>query len=386
MTTSSHNSAHPADALPESVDAPAESVAQAQPSVAGEAASGNVTGLDTSPAEEATPSGLSDRAGAVSDHTNDQSVLNVVVLAGGISHERDVSLRSGRRVTELLQRAGHRARLEEPSGDLLALPASERPDVYWVSLHGASGEDGTLQALLDLNGARYVGTPAAAAALAWSKPTAKALVARAGLATPEWVTLSRASFRELGANQVMASLSDGFGVPAVVKPEHGGSAQGITIVTAVEHLPRAMVDAYTYSDNALIERHVSGIELAITVVDAGEGPVALPPVEVVPVTGLYSFEARYNAGETVFYTPARCSDDVLKRAAEDAVRIHELLGMRQMSRIDMIVDDEGTPWFLEANMLPGTTETSLMPQAIRAAGISEGQLYADLARSAINPA
>ncbi|MGO2660494.1 D-alanine--D-alanine ligase family protein [Mycetocola reblochoni] len=317
------------------------------------------------------------------DAASTERPLTVVVLAGGISHERDVSLRSGRRVTELLQRAGHSARLEEPSGELLTASPDQRPDVYWVSLHGASGEDGTLQALLDLSGVSYVGTPAGAAALAWSKPTAKAIVARAGLATPEWVTLSRASFRELGANQVLAAVGSGFGVPAVVKPEHGGSAQGITIVTDEAFLPRAMVDAYTYSDNALIERHISGTELAITVVDTGDGPVALPPVEVAPVTGLYSFEARYNAGETVFYTPARCDDDVLDRAADAAVRIHDLLGMRELSRIDMIVDDAGTPWFLEANMLPGTTETSLMPLAIRAAGIAEADLYADLARAAL---
>lgn len=336
----------------------------------------------TSRADEAT----NDIAQADAESANGDvqpSKLSVVVLAGGISHERDVSLRSGRRVTEMLQRAGHNARLEEPSGELLTLPSDQRPDVYWISLHGASGEDGTLQALLELQGAAYVGTGAESAALAWSKPTAKAIVAAAGLATPEWVTLSRASFRELGANQVMSALSSGFGVPAVVKPEHGGSAQGITIVTEAEFLPRAMVDAYTYSDNAMVERQIVGTELAITVVDTGDGPVALPPVEVAPVTGLYSFEARYNAGETVFYTPARREDAVLERAAADAVRIHELLGMRELSRIDMIVDDEGTPWFLEANMLPGTTETSLMPEAIRAAGIAEAELYTDLARAAL---
>ncbi|MET0715913.1 MAG: D-alanine--D-alanine ligase [Mycetocola sp.] len=308
--------------------------------------------------------------------------LNIVVLAGGISHERDVSLRSGRRVAEELQAAGHTVTLRDPDASLLSALTENTPDVVWPALHGASGEDGALQALLHARGIRYVGSHAEGAGLAWFKPTAKVLVSRAGIATPEWLTLPNQTFRELGANGVLAEILHGIGPAAVVKPAQGGSAQGVTIVTDAADLPRAMVDAYTYSDVALIEKKIDGTELAITVMDSGHGPVALPAVEIVPLSDVYSFEARYNAGETTFYAPARVSEDVAVRAAEVAVRVHTLLGLRHLSRVDVIVDAEGVVWFLEANMLPGLTETSLVPQAIEAAGLTLSSAYSALAVTA----
>lgn len=313
---------------------------------------------------------------------NEFSPLNITVLAGGISHERDVSLRSGRRVAEELKAAGHTVTLRDPDASLLAEVSEQQPDVIWPALHGASGEDGALQALLRARGIHYVGSHAEAAGLAWFKPTAKVLVSRAGLATPEWLALPRETFRELGANGVLAEVLHGIGTPAVVKPAQGGSAQGVTIVNDPSELPRAMVDAYTYSETALIERKIEGTELAIAVIDTGDGPKALPVVEIEPVSGVYSFEARYNAGETTFYAPARVSDAVAARAAETAVAIHSLLGLRHISRIDVIVDAEGTVWFLEANMLPGLTETSLVPQAIEAAGLELADVYSALAVAA----
>ena len=308
--------------------------------------------------------------------------LNIVVLAGGISHERDVSLRSGRRVAEELQAAGHSVTVRDPDASLLSTLAENTPDVVWPALHGASGEDGALQALLRARGIRYVGSHPEGAALAWFKPTAKVLVSRAGIATPDWLTLPNGTFRELGATGVLAEIAHSIGDAAVVKPAQGGSAQGVTIVTDAADLPRAMVDAYTYSDVALIEKKIEGTELAITVMDSGHGPVALPAVEIEPLSGVYSFEARYNAGETTFYAPARVSDDIASRAAEVAVQVHTLLGLRHISRIDVIVDAEGTVWFLEANMLPGLTETSLVPQAIEAAGLTLASAYSALAVAA----
>ena len=308
--------------------------------------------------------------------------LDIVVLAGGISHERDVSLRSGRRVAEELQTAGHSVTLRDPDATLLAALTEKAPDVVWPALHGASGEDGALQALLRARGIRYVGSHPEAAGLAWFKPTAKVLVSRAGIATPDWLALPTETFRELGANGVLAEVLHGIGEAAVVKPAQGGSAQGVTIVTDAADLPRAMVDAYTYSDVALIEKKIDGTELAITVIDSGHGPVALPAVEIQPLSGVYSFEARYNAGETTFFAPARVSDEIAERAAEVAVQVHSLLGLRQISRIDMIVDDAGVVWFLEANMLPGLTETSLVPQAIEAAGLTLASAYSALAVAA----
>lgn len=309
--------------------------------------------------------------------------LDIVVLAGGISHERDVSLRSGRRVADGLNALGHRVTFREPDGTLLAFLESSRPDVVWPALHGASGEDGALRGLLELTGVPFVGSRADASRLAWSKPTAKTLVSRAGVSTPASVTLPQETFRELGAGSVLATVLGGLELPLVVKPAQGGSAQGVTIVTGTEELPRAMVDAYTYGDVALIERKIDGVEVAVAVVDTGEGPEALPAVEIEPVEGAYTFDARYNAGETRFYAPARLEADVSEAVATAAVTAHRALGLRHLSRIDLIVDAAGTPWFLEANVLPGLTETSIMPQAIVAAGRETGEVYAALAAQAI---
>lgn len=313
----------------------------------------------------------------------DISTLNVVVLAGGISHERDISLRSGRRVANGLVSRGHRVTMREPDATLLAALAETTPDVIWPALHGASGEDGALRALLSASGIPFVGAKSDAARLAWSKPTAKTLVSGAGLPTPDFVTLPTETFRELGARSVLDTLLSHLGTPLVVKPAQGGSAQGVTIVDDPADLPRAMVDAYTYSDVALIERKIVGTELAVTVLDTGEGPTALPAVEIEPLNGVYSFEARYNAGETQFYAPARLTDEMTERVSEVAVSIHSLLGLRHISRVDLIVDEEGTPWFLEANVLPGLTETSLVPQSIAAAGLNQGTVFAQLAEAAM---
>jgi D-alanine-D-alanine ligase len=310
----------------------------------------------------------------------------VLVLAGGISHERDVSLRSGRRVADSLGEQGIAVELRDPDGTLLAYLRESRPEVVWPALHGASGEDGALRGLLEFLDIPFVGSRSDAARLAWDKPTAKVLVARAGVSTPRSITLPREAFRELGATSVLDSIADELPIPVVVKPARGGSAQGVTLVDNIADLPRAMVDAYTYCDVALIEQKIVGTEIAVGIIDTGDGPVALPAVEIVPLSGVYSFEARYNAGETTFFTPARIPADAAARAAEAAVTAHVALGLRHISRVDMIVDKAGTPWFLEANVLPGLTETSLLPQALEAAGHDLGIIYAALASAAINEA
>jgi D-alanine-D-alanine ligase len=311
------------------------------------------------------------------------SLKRVVVLAGGISHERDVSLRSGRRVADSLLEHGLEVELRDPDATLLAYLRDNRPDAVWPALHGASGEDGALRGLLEFLGVPFVGSSSSAARLAWDKPTAKIIVERAGVATPRSITLGRDAFRELGADAIFAAIDDELPVPLVVKPAQGGSAQGVTIVTERDAMPRAMVEAYTYWDVALVEQQITGTEIAVGVIDTGDGPVALPAVEIEPLSGVYSFEARYNAGETRFYTPARLSDEVAARAAEAAVNAHVALGMRHLSRVDLIVDGAGTPWFLEANVLPGLTETSLLPQALEAAGHDLGWIYTRLAEASL---
>lgn len=308
--------------------------------------------------------------------------LDIVVVSGGISHERDVSLRSGRRVADRLAAMGHRVSHREPDSTLLPHLLAHRPDVVWPAVHGASGEDGALLGLLEAAGFAYVGSRTDAARLAWFKPTAKTLVARAGFSTPRSVTLPREAFRELGAAGILEQVEAHLPGPLVVKPAQGGSAQGVSIVSESGQLPRAMVEAYTYGDVVLIEQMVVGTEVAVGVLDLGNGPFALPPVEIEPVVGRYTFEARYNAGETRFYTPARRSEEELVEVSRVAVAVHELLGLRHLSRIDFIVASDGTPWFFDANVIPGMTETSLVPQAIEASGRYLGDVYSTLAKLA----
>jgi D-alanine-D-alanine ligase len=315
---------------------------------------------------------------------SDSTPRTIVVLAGGLSHERDVSLRSGRRVSDSLSQHGIRVVMRDPDASLLGFLADSRPDVVWPALHGASGEDGALRGLLAYLDIPFVGSTADASRLAWDKPTAKVIVSRAGVPTPQSITLPRDTFRELGASAVLDIVTADLPVPVVVKPAQGGSAQGVTIVDSEDELPRAMVNAYTYSDVALIEQKIVGTEIAVSIIDTGDGPVALPAIEIEPISGVYSFEARYTAGETRYYTPARISEDVAARAAEVAVTAHKALGLRHISRIDLIVDAAGTPWFLEASTLPGLTETSLFPLALEAAGHDVGWVYSALAAAAIN--
>lgn len=308
---------------------------------------------------------------------------HVVVVAGGISHERDVSLRSGRRVADSLTGYGWRVDLRDADASLLPALSESRPDVVWPALHGASGEDGALRGILEALDVPFVGSRSTSARLAWDKPTASALVARAGVRTPRSITLSHDVFRELGAVGVLDAIASEHPVPLAVKPARGGSAQGVTLVDDVNDLPRAMVSAYTYCDDVVVEQLIRGVEVAVGIIDTGDGPVALSAVEIVPRSGTYGFEARYNAGETTFYTPARISEVQAAAASAAAVAAHQALGLRHLSRVDLIIDGAGTPWFLEANVLPGLTETSLVPQALSASGFDLGWTYAELAEQAI---
>lgn len=308
---------------------------------------------------------------------------SIVVLAGGLSHERDVSLRSGRRVSDSLSQHGITVVTKDPDASLLDELRSVRPDVIWPALHGASGEDGALRGLLEYLGIPFVGSSADATRLAWDKPTAKVVVGRAGVPTPRSITLPRDTFRELGASAVLDVITAELPGPVVVKPAQGGSAQGVSIVDSIDELPRAMVNAYTYFDVALIEEKIVGTEIAVCIIDTGDGPVALPAIEIEPISGVYSFEAHYTAGETRFYAPARIAPDVAARAGEVAIAAHRALGLSHISRVDLIVDGAGTPWFLEASVMPGLTETSLFPLALEAAGHDVGWVYSALADAAM---
>ena len=301
-----------------------------------------------------------------------------LVLAGGLSHERDVSLKSGRRVLDALRHAGVEADLRDADASLLTALSETGYDAALVALHGGAGEDGALREVLGIAGLPYVGSTPDACRVAWDKPTAKALLTRAGLTTPASVALPHATFRELGAAAVLDRLIGHLGLPLMVKPARSGSALGCTTVDKPDELPAAMVSCFSYGEDALVERFVTGTEVSVAVIDTGDGPQALPAVEIVPLSGVYDYTARYTAGQTEFFTPARLADEVAAAVAQTAVAAHRALGLRDLSRVDAIVEADGTVQVLEVNTSPGMTETSLLPMAVEAAGLSFGELLRDL--------
>jgi D-alanine-D-alanine ligase len=308
--------------------------------------------------------------------------LRVVVLAGGLSHERDVSLRSGRRVAEALTAVGVETSLRDVDAGLMGDLQHDKPDCVIPLLHGETGEDGSLREILELVGVPYVGSKPAAARMAFDKPIAKQVVAGAGVRSPASFALPADTFREVGASDVMASLIARLGLPLVVKPGRGGSALGVSVVRRAEELPAAMVTCFSYGPVALVERCVSGVEVAVAVLDQGSGPRVLPAVEICPDGGVYDYTARYTAGSTEFFVPARLDPAVAADCAQVAEQAHRALGLRDLSRSDLIVDADGTVWFLEVNVAPGMTETSLVPLSVEAAGLDLGSALAALAHAA----
>jgi D-alanine-D-alanine ligase len=296
----------------------------------------------------------------------------VVVLAGGLSPERDVSLRSGHRVRDALAQAGIDAVVADADSALLGCLRADPPGAVFPAIHGACGEDGAIREVLGLLGLPYVGSVASACQMAFDKPTAKALVAAAGLATPPSVTLPRETFHDLGAAAVIDLIAGKLGLPLYVKPSRGGSALGAGPVHDAAELSPALLSCFAYGDVALIERFIPGTEVAVGVIDLGRGPQALPAVEIVPGEGAYDYAARYTAGKTEFYVPARLPGEVTDEAARIAVAAHTVLGLRDLSRTDLIVDGTGTAYFLEVNVSPGMTETSTLPMAMEASGHSFG--------------
>lgn len=292
--------------------------------------------------------------------------VHVAVLSGGLSLEREVSLRSGERVAHALTETGHRVTRLDVGADLVSRLAESDVEVAFLALHGQVGEDGTIQSLLDLLGLPYTGPDRLASALAWNKPIAQGLYRRAGLTTPDHITLSQRAFREMGAAAAMSRVADALGLPLIVKPGTGGSSLGLSHVTDPAGLPQAMVAALSHADTCLVERCISGTEVAVGVL----GGEPLPVVEIQPKEGTYDFAARYTAGATEFHVPARLEEETLARCAEAALTAYRAVGARHITRADMVVDAQGTPWLLELDTCPGLTDTSLLPLAAQGAGLS----------------
>lgn len=302
---------------------------------------------------------------------------NVIVLAGGLSHERDVSLRSGRRVAQALRETGHTVVEADINASLIDTIASLDEPVVFPVLHGGAGEDGALREVFDLLDIAYVGSTGSASRIAFDKAVMTPTVAAAGIATPQQSALPTDMFRELGAGNLVGALATKIGFPMMVKPSRSGSALGSAKVDDASVLPAAVVGAFSYGDVAIVAEFIEGTEVAVSVIDLGDGPVALPAVEIRPSSGVYDYTARYTAGATRFLAPAPMDADVAAACAQMALSAHRALGLRDLSRTDMIVRD-GVPYFLEVNVAPGMTETSLLPLAIEASSARFADVCASL--------
>lgn len=308
----------------------------------------------------------------------------IAVLMGGKSLEREVSLMSGQRVCEALEAEGYRVLALDVTPELVQTLRSERPDAVYIALHGKYGEDGTLQELLEFLGIPYTGPGVVASALAWDKALCKRLFLGAGVPTPAWVTFTADAFKQMGAATALDLVPAAVGgFPLVVKPAKQGSALGLTKVERAEELAEALLSALSYGDTAIVESWVDGRELAVSVLDGPDNAHVLPPVEMVPKSGLFDFSAMYTAGETDYYVPARLTEGETQAVTELAATVHRLLGCERVSRVDMVLGNDGVPYVLEVNTSPGMTETSLLPMAANAEGIGFQELVAHLVRSTL---
>jgi len=327
--------------------------------------------------------------------------MNVVVLMGGTSAEREISLRTGRGIAQSLRNLGHRvAAVDAASGR--ALPASEEAqaalpvealdraapaalvraeamleaDVVFIALHGGAGENGVLQALLDLAGKAYTGSGVLASALAMNKAMSKRIFVSEGLPTPRWALVAS----ETAAADVDVAALGGY--PLVVKPNEEGSSVGLTIVNEPAGMPEALRLAGVGGSEILIEEFIDGRELTVSVL----GDRVLPIVEIRPRSGIYDYTAKYTAGMSEYFCPADLPPEVTARVQGLGLKAAQVLGCRGASRADFRLTGDGVAHCLEVNTIPGMTPTSLVPMAAKAAGMSYDQLVQRMLELAIEEA
>ena len=310
-------------------------------------------------------------------------MASLVVLRGGHSMERDVSLTTGRRVAHALERLGYQVRsldVEESTTDKLM---EIEPDAAFICLHGVGGEDGTVQALLETLGIPYTGSGPLSSIRCMDKDYAKRAMFAAGVPTPPFRTFLRRAMHEMGAAAALESATRTTGYPLVVKPAREGSGLGLTKVEEPGTLLEAVYEAFGYDGKILLERWVTGTEITVPILEpAGEGPRVLNLVEVRPRGGSYDYDAKYTPGATDFAIPAEIPAETAARAEETALAAYRALGCSGFGRVDMILEDE-TPWVLDVKTIPGFTETSTLPLAAEAAGISFEELVETILDAAL---
>jgi D-alanine-D-alanine ligase len=286
------------------------------------------------------------------------------VLLGGLSSEREVSLRTGESVLAALRERGHDAVPVYVDHDLDVALRQEAIDVAFIALHGRMGEDGCVQGLLELLGIPYTGSDVLASALAMHKGKAKELFRLHNLPTPAYYTLTADELADLpGAH-------GDFGFPCVVKPIREGSSVGVAICQSLDELVPAVERALCFDDEVLVERFIAGKEISVAIL----GDRALGACEIAPRAGFYDYQNKYTRGATDYFVPPRISPERYRGVLAQALRAHLALGCAGATRVDIMVSDSGNEFVLEVNTVPGLTPTSLLPKIADAAGISFGEL------------
>ncbi|HXL04216.1 MAG TPA: D-alanine--D-alanine ligase [Bacillota bacterium] len=307
----------------------------------------------------------------------------VALIYGGKSAEREVSLLTGRQVTRALVEKGFSVTALDLDDNLVTSLKEARPDVVFIALHGKYGEDGCLQGLLDILDLPYVGSGVLASALAMNKAISKKLFRLEGLLCPKDILVSRYALKQPGLQTIIEQITKNFTYPLVVKPNKQGSTIGLTVVRSLQDLENAVIEASKYDDEVLVEEYISGTEITVGVLGDTE-PQALPVIEIRSVTGLYDYEAKYTPGMSEHIIPAEISKHAYKAAQDAAIKAHRALGCRHISRSDFIVTPEDEVYILEVNTIPGMTQTSLVPDAAKAAGIEFSDLIALLVEFALD--
>jgi D-alanine-D-alanine ligase len=313
--------------------------------------------------------------------------INVVLLIGGPSPEHDISLKSGDVIARSLDTKKYHVtpivvlknktwqlpRKKTPmnfSEAMRTIKYTIRPDVAFIAMHGAYGEDGTVQGLLESAGIPYTGSGILASSLAMDKQKSSALFSYYGMKVPRFIACSYAEWRK-NRKDIRKETVYGIGLPCIVKPTTAGSSIGITKVLRIKNLRIALKEAFLYSDEVMIQKCIQGTEITCSVLDTGteQGAIPLSPTEIIPCeSDFFDHRAKYEAGAAKEITPARLPEKVIADIQNLAARAHSILGCSGLSRTDMIVGKDGI-YILETNTIPGMTETSLLPQAATAAGI-----------------
>lgn len=292
----------------------------------------------------------------------------IAVVMGGPSTEREVSLNTGRAILAALQEKGYNAvGIDLEPRQFVEQLKEAGTEVVFNAIHGEYGEDGALQGALDLLGIPYTGSGVLASAVAMDKTVSKRLFISAGIPTP------RAAFYASKDKVTADLILTEFRLPIVVKAAAQGSSIGVIIVESADALPRAIADAFSYSDHILVEEFIAGKELTVAII-GGEAEQVLPVIEIVPHSGRYDYQSKYTKGYTEYIVPAQLSSETTEKVQRFALEAYTLLGCKGVSRVDVMLDKNGNPYVLEVNTVPGMTATSLVPKAAAAAGMS----FADL--------